>query len=63
MKLLHWGLILRYVVYGVVPLIGLLILLEHYIRPGLIGAAFAYLALLLPFIAIAWLAYQHWRHR
>ncbi len=63
MKLFHWGLILRYIVYGVLPLIAVFILVERVVGAGRAGAAFVYLALALPFIALGWLGYQHWRHR
>ncbi len=63
MKLFHWGLLLRYMVYGVIPLVVGLILLERWVGPGFTGNAILILALCLPFIAIGWLAYQHWRHR
>jgi len=63
MKLFHWGLILRYMVYGVLPLILLFILLERWIGPGFSGYAIVLLAAVLPFIAIGWLGYQHFRHR
>jgi hypothetical protein len=63
MKLFHWGLILRYMVYGVLPLIVLLVVAERGISAGSIGAGFVMLALALPFVAVGWLAWQHWRHR
>lgn len=62
MKLFHWGLILRYIVYGVLPLIALFVLLERHLGDGSSSAAFLVLALVLPFIALGWLGYQHWRH-
>jgi hypothetical protein len=63
MKLFHWGLILRYAVYGILPLVVGLVLIERYVAPGITGSFFVLLALILPFVAIGWLAYQHWRHR
>ena len=63
MKLFHWGLILRYMVYGVLPLILLFILLERWIGPGFSGYAILLLAAVLPFIALGWLGYQHFKHR
>jgi hypothetical protein len=62
-KLFHWGLILRYMVYGVLPLMALFIVLERYIGPGVGSELFVVLAFVLPFIAIGWLGYQHFRHR
>ena len=63
MKLFHWGLLLRYMVYGVLPLIVLFIVIERFVGAGTTGQYFVGLALLLPFVAITWLAWQHWRHR
>jgi len=63
MKLFHWGLLLRYLVYGVVPLILLFIVVERFVGAGVAGSFFLILAMLLPFVAIGWLGYQHWRHR
>ncbi len=62
MKLFHWGLILRYMVYGVLPLIVFFIVLERYLGPGWSSYAIVLLALALPFIAVGWLGYQHFRH-
>ena len=63
MKLFHWGLLLRYMVYGVLPLILLFIVAEKFVGAGAAGSFFVLLALVLPFVAIGWLGYQHWRHR
>ena len=63
MKLFHWGLLLRYMVYGVLPIVVGFILLERLIGEGGAGSLIVLLALLLPFIAMGWLGYQHWRHR
>lgn len=63
MKLFHWGLLLRYMVYGVLPLIVLFIVLERLFGAGTTGEWFIILALVLPFIALGWLGYQHFRHR
>jgi preprotein translocase subunit Sss1 len=63
MKLFHWGLMLRYMVYGVLPLIVFFIVLERCFGPGWSGYVIVLLAAALPFIAIGWLGYQHLRHR
>lgn len=63
MKLFHWGLLLRYMVYGVLPLVALFILLENIVGPSSIGGYFVILALVLPFVAVGWLAWQHRKHR
>lgn len=62
MKLFHWGLMLRYMVYGVLPLLLLFALLQRF-SGGDVGTFILVLAALLPFIAIGWLGYQHFRHR
>ncbi len=63
MKLFHWGLMLRYMVYGVLPLIALFIVLERYVGPGVDSELLVILAFVLPFIALGWLGYQHFKHR
>jgi hypothetical protein len=63
MKLFQWGLLLRYMVYGVLPLVVGFILLERRVGEGAAGLFFVILAFLLPFIAVGWLGYQHYRHR
>ena len=63
MKLFHWGLMLRYMVYGVLPLLILFVVLERAFGGGGSGVAIVILAAILPFIALGWLGYQHFRHR
>jgi hypothetical protein len=63
MKLFHWGLLLRYMVYGVLPLVIGFILVERRVGEGAAGVFFVVLALVLPFVAIGWLGWQHFRHR
>ena len=63
MKLFHWGLLLRYMVYGVVPLVVGFIVLERRVGEGAAGLFFVVLALVLPFVAMGWLGWQHFRHR
>ena len=63
MKLFHWGLLLRYMVYAVLPLIVGFIVLERLVGEGASGIFFVILALVLPFVAIGWLGWQHVRHR
>lgn len=63
MKLFHWGLLLRYMVYGVLPIVVGFILLERLLGEGSSAIVILVIALSLPFIAIGWLSYQHWRHR
>lgn len=60
--LFHWGLVLRYVVYGALPFVGSLWLCEKILGDVGVGMAIVVLAGLLPFYAVGWLGYQHWRH-
>lgn len=62
MKLFHWGMILRYLVYGVVPLVVSLMLLQRFAGAD-VATGMLILAFLLPFVALGWLAFQHFRHR
>jgi lipopolysaccharide export LptBFGC system permease protein LptF len=50
-------------VYGTLPLIALFIAIERFVGAGVAGTLFVVLALLLPFVALIWLGYQHFRHR
>jgi hypothetical protein len=63
MKLFRWGLLFRYVLYGVFPLLMVFWLLDRAIGSAGLGNGLLLLAVLLPVIAIGWLAYQHWRYR
>ena len=63
MRLFHWGLLLRYMVYGVLPLVVLFIVLERYVGAGRSGYAVLVLAFAMPFVALGWLGYQHFRRR
>ena len=63
MRIFHWGLLLRYMVYGVLPLVVLFVVVERKVGEGWAGVGFVLLALALPFVAVGWLAYQHFRHR
>jgi len=61
--LFNWGLVLRYVLYGALPLVLFFILVEKLVGEWSLGVAIMLLAFTLPFIAIGWLAYQHFRKR
>jgi hypothetical protein len=60
--LFHWGLVLRYVVYGALPLVGAFWLCEVLLGDAGLGTVIVALAAILPFYAIGWLGYQHWKH-
>jgi VIT1/CCC1 family predicted Fe2+/Mn2+ transporter len=61
--LFNWGLVLRYVIYGALPLIAFFILIEKIAGEWSLGFAILVLAALAPFIAIGWLTYQNFRKR
>jgi hypothetical protein len=60
--LFNWGLVLRYVVYGAGPFLAGLWLSEVFLGAAGLGAAIIVLSALLPFYAVGWLGYQHWKH-
>jgi hypothetical protein len=61
--MLHWGLILRNFVYVVLPLVAFFVILQRIIGEITAATVFIILALALPFVAVGWLAWQHFRHR
>jgi hypothetical protein len=63
MRLFHWGLLLRCMVYGALPLVMGFVFVERRMGEGAAGAFFVVLALVLPFVAVGWLGWQHFRHR
>ena len=62
-SLFDWGLIVRYVLFGALPLIAFFILIEKIAGEWSLGVAILILAAIAPFIAIGWLAYQYFRKR
>lgn len=62
-SLFNWGMVLRYVLYGALPLVLFFILIEHIAGEWSLGFAIMVLAAVAPFIAIGWLAYQNFRKR
>ncbi len=62
-RLFHWGLVVRYVLYGALPLIAFFIAIEKLAGEWSLGFAILLLAFLAPFIAVGWLAYQNFRKR
>ena len=62
-SLFNWGLVLRYVLLGALPLVLFFILIERLAGEWSLGFAILALAALAPFIAIGWLTYQTFRKR
>ena len=61
--LFNWGMVLRYVLLGALPLIAFFILVEKLAGEWSLGFAIMLLAFVAPFIAIGWLTYQNFRKR
>ena len=61
--LVNWGLVLRYVLYGALPMIVFFIVVEKLAGEWSLGFAVLLLAASAPFIAIGWLTYQNFRKR
>ena len=61
--MIHWGLILRYSVYVVLPLVLGFWLVDRITGAINLDKAILVLAITLPFIAVSWLAYQNFRPR
>ncbi len=59
----HWGLILHYSVYVVLPLVFGFWLVDWLTGGVTLDNAIHGLTILLPFIAISWLAYQNFKPR
>ena len=62
-RLFSWRLIMRYVAFGAVPLVLTFVLAEFLFGGATVGTFFVVLAFLLPFVALTWLGYQHFRKR
>jgi hypothetical protein len=61
-RLFDWPTVWRHIVLGAVPFICVVYLYEHFLNEWTLGAMIVVLAAVLPFIAIGWLGYQHWKH-
>jgi hypothetical protein len=61
--LFNWGMVLRYVLYGALPLIVFFMLVEKLAGEWSLGFAIMLLAFVAPFIAIGWLTYQNFKKR
>ncbi len=62
-RLFNWGLVLRYVLYGALPLILFFLVIERVAGEAGLGFAILAIAAAAPFIAIGWLVYQNFRKR
>lgn len=61
--LFNWHMVLRYVLFGAVPLIVFFIVIEKVAGEWSLGFAILVLAATAPLIALGWLAYQNFRKR
>lgn len=61
--LFNWGMVLRYVLLGALPLIAFFVAIEKVAGEWSLGFAILLLAAAAPFIAIGWLTYQNFRKR
>lgn len=61
--LFNWGMVLRYVLLGALPLVAFFILVEKVAGEWSLGFAIMILAFCAPFIAIGWLTWQNFRKR
>ena len=62
-KMIHWGLILRYSVYVVIPLVLGFWLVEWLTGSATVDRLILSLSMALPLIAVCWLAYENFRPR
>jgi hypothetical protein len=60
--LFHWPTVWRHILMGAIPFLCLVFLYEKYLGEWSLGALILLLSALLPFVAICWLGYQHWKH-
>ncbi len=61
-RLFDWPTVWRHLIFGIFPFIMMVILYEKFLGEWSLGAMIMILAAFLPFIAIGWLGYQHWKH-
>jgi hypothetical protein len=62
-RLFDWPTVWRHILLGAIPFVIVVILYEKFFGEWSLGAIIVILAGLLPFVAISWLGYQHWKHR
>ncbi len=61
-RIFDWPTVLRHMALGAIPFVAIVLLYEKFFGEWTLGAAIVILAAMLPFVAIGWLAYQHWKH-
>jgi hypothetical protein len=62
-RLFDWPTVSRHILFGAIPFVVLVMIYEKCLGEWSLGALILILAAVLPFIAIGWLGYQHWKHR
>jgi hypothetical protein len=62
-RLFDWPTVWRHIALGGIPFLVFVLFYEKLFGEWSLGAAIMILAAILPFVAIGWLGYQHWKHR
>ncbi len=62
-RLFDWPTVWRHIVFGAIPFVIVVMIYEKVMGEWSLGAVILFVAALLPFVAIGWLGYQHWKHR
>jgi hypothetical protein len=62
-RLFDWPTVWRHILIGGVPFLVALFVYEKFFSEWSLGVLMILLAGVLPFVAIGWLGYQHWKHR
>ncbi len=62
-RLFDWPTVTRHVIVGAIPFIAVVLLYERFFSEWSLGAVIVILSAVLPFVAVGWLGYQHWKHR
>ncbi len=62
-RIFDWRTVFRRLASGALPFLLAVFLYERWFGEWSLGVMMVMLAALLPFVAIGWLGYQHWKHR